>query len=60
MKKEINIAIIDKINQKNNHQHNKDYSRPYLEIPVYQDNYFDIKKEPVKENRRVIIIDLNI
>ena len=62
MKKENIFMFIDTENKDKRHNTFNDYERPYLEIPVYPDNYRSIEKEEkkVKENKRVIIIDLNL
>lgn len=56
MKKQIidDILIYEKINK----EEKKKYQPLQLEIPHYEESYVQVKKEEVKEPRRVIIIDL--
>tara|TARA_B100000035_G_scaffold294897_1_gene285530 strand:+ start:160 stop:345 length:186 start_codon:yes stop_codon:yes gene_type:complete len=56
MKKELvnDILIYEKIKS----EEEKQYQPLQLEIPRYEETYIQVKKEEVKEPRRVIIIDL--
>ena len=56
MKKELfnDILIYEKIKK----EEEKQYQPLQLEIPHYEETYISVKKEEVKEPRRVIIIDL--
>jgi len=56
MKKELinDILIYEKIKR----EEEKQYQPLQLEIPHYEETYIQVKKEEVKEPRRVIIIDL--
>tara|TARA_B100000963_G_scaffold325691_1_gene312123 strand:+ start:1113 stop:1283 length:171 start_codon:yes stop_codon:yes gene_type:complete len=56
MKKELvnDILIYEKIKR----EEEKQYQPLQLEIPRYEETHIQVKKEEVKEPRRVIIIDL--
>ena len=56
MKKEVidNILIYEKIKKERSRQ----YHPLQLEIPVYEEIDIPVKKEEVREPKRVIIIDL--
>ena len=56
MKKELidDVLIYEKIKK----EEEKQYQPLQLEIPRYEELYVQVKKEEVKEPRRVIIIDL--